>query len=128
MRTIISGEAPKAIGPYSQAVSANGFIFVSGQIALDPATQQLIQGEVGPQTERVLSNISGILKAAGSSMQNVVRCVVFLRSMNDFAAMNEIYARFFKGVLPARSTVEVAGLPRNSLIQIEVTALEGSSL
>jgi 2-iminobutanoate/2-iminopropanoate deaminase len=123
MRTIASKDAPKAIGPYSQAVSANGFIFVTGQVALDPTTQQLIEGGIAPQTERVLRNISGILKAAGSSMENVVRCVVFLKSMNDFEEMNKSYAKFFTGDLPARSTVEVAALPRNGLIEIEATAL-----
>jgi 2-iminobutanoate/2-iminopropanoate deaminase len=123
MRTIASKDAPKAIGPYSQAVSANGFIFIAGQVALDPSTQQLIEGGVAPQTERVLRNISGILKTAGSSMENVVRCVVFLKSMNDFEAMNEVYAKFFTGTLPARSTVEVVALPKNGLVEIEATAL-----
>jgi 2-iminobutanoate/2-iminopropanoate deaminase len=124
MRSIVSNEAPKAIGPYSQAVRANGFIFLAGQIALDPATQEVIDGGVKPQTERVFRNISGILKAAGSSMENIVRCVVFLRSMDDYAAMNEVYATFFTSTLPARSTVEVARLPRNCLIEIEATALD----
>jgi 2-iminobutanoate/2-iminopropanoate deaminase len=102
MQSIVSNEAPKAIGPYSQAVRANGFIFLAGQIALDPTTQEVVDGGVKQQTERALKNISGILKAAGSSMENVVRCVVFLRSMEDYAAMNEVYATFFTSTSPSR--------------------------
>lgn len=124
MRTIATSDGPKAIGPYSQAIKANGFIFVSGQIPLDPATQRLVEGNTAQQTERVLQNISGILKGAGSSMEKVVRCVVFLKSMNDFAAMNEVYAGFFRKNPPARSTVEVSRLPKDCLIEIEATALE----
>jgi 2-iminobutanoate/2-iminopropanoate deaminase len=124
MRSVVSNDAPKAIGPYSQAVIANGFIFLAGQIALDPATKEVIDGGVKLQTERVLRSISEILKAAGSGMENIVRCVVFLRSMDDYAAMNEVYATFFTSNLPARSTVEVARLPRNCLIEIEATALD----
>jgi 2-iminobutanoate/2-iminopropanoate deaminase len=126
MRPTVSNDAPKAIGPYSQAVRANGFIFLAGQIALDPTTQEMITGSVELQTERVLRNISAILKTAGSSMENVVRCTVFLKSMNDFAVMNKIYATFFTGTLPARTAVEVSGLPRNCLIEIEATALENN--
>ena len=120
---IATNDAPKAIGPYSQAIKANGFVFISGQIPLDPATQQLIQGDVAAQTERVLQNLSGILKAAGSSMQQVVRCGVFLKSMSDFADMNEVYSRYFTQNAPARSTVEVARLPKDVLVEIDVIAV-----
>ena len=124
MREVIAtNDAPKAIGPYSQAIKANGFVFISGQIPLDPATQQLIQGDVAAQTERVLQNLSGILKAAGSSMQQVVRCGVFLKSMSDFADMNEVYSRYFTQNAPARSTVEVARLPKDVLVEIDVIAV-----
>lgn len=125
MRSVVStNNAPNPIGPYSQAIKANGFIFVTGQIPLDPTTQQIIEGSVTQQAERALQNISGILRAAGSSMDKVVRCVVFLKNMNDFAAMNEVYGKFFSGNPPARSTVEVARLPKDCLIEIEATALE----
>src|ERR1700735_943293 len=96
MREVIAtNDAPKAIGPYSQAIKANGFVFISGQIPLDPATQQLVEGDVAAQTERVLQNLSGILKSAGSSLEQVVKCGVFLTSMSDFTAMNEVYGRYF---------------------------------
>lgn len=124
MRTIVSSDAPEAIGPYSQAVRANGFIFLAGQIALDPTTQEVIEGGVELQADRVLRNISAILKTAGSSMESVVRCTVFLKNMNDFAVMNKIYAKFFTGTLSAGTAVEVAGLPRNCLTEIEATALD----
>lgn len=124
MRSIVSNDAPQGNGPYSQAVRINGFIFLAGQIALDPTTQEMIKGGVELQTERVLGNISAILKAAGSRMENIVRCVVFLRSMDDFARMNEVYGKFFTGTRPARTTVEVSGLPKNCLIEIEATAHE----
>ncbi|HEY4901061.1 MAG TPA: RidA family protein [Terriglobales bacterium] len=124
MRQVISTNAgPKAIGPYSQAVKANGLVFLSGQIPLDPATQQLIAGDVAAQTERVLQNITGILTAAGSSLAQVVKTTVFLKSMNDFAAMNEVYGRHFTADPPARSTVEVARLPKDVLVEIDVIAL-----
>ena len=124
MREVIATDAgPKAIGPYSQAINANGLVFLSGQIPLDPATQQLIGGDVGAQTERVLQNIAGILTAAGSSLGQVVKTTVFLKSMNDFAAMNEVYARHFTAAPPARSTVEVARLPKDVLVEIDVIAL-----
>jgi 2-iminobutanoate/2-iminopropanoate deaminase len=124
MRQIIAtNDAPKAIGPYSQAIKANGFVFVSGQIALDPATQQLVEGDVAAQTERVLQNLTAILTAAGSSLSNVVKTSVFLKSMSDFAAMNPVYARYFTGDPPARSTVAVAALPRDVLVEIDVIAL-----
>jgi 2-iminobutanoate/2-iminopropanoate deaminase len=125
MRAIVLSDAAEVIGPYSQAVSANGFIFLAGQIPIDPTTHEVIEGGVELQADRVFRNISAILKAAGSNMENVVRCTVFLKSMNDFAAVNKIYAKFFTGTpLPARTTVEASGLPRNCLIEIEATALE----
>jgi 2-iminobutanoate/2-iminopropanoate deaminase len=120
---IATNEGPKAIGPYSQGIKANGFIFLSGQIPLDPATQQLISGDVAAQTERVLQNLAGILKAAGSSLQQVVKTTVFLKNMSEFAAMNEVYGRYFTDAPPARSTVEVARLPKDVLVEIDVIAL-----
>lgn len=124
MRNVISTpNAPKAIGPYSQAIKANGFVFVSGQVAFDPATQQIINGGISEQTDRVLKNLSAILSAAGTSLQNVVRSTVFLKNMNDFVAMNEVYAKFFNATPPARSTVEVARLPKDVLVEIDVIAL-----
>jgi len=124
MREVIATDVgPKAIGPYSQAIKANGFVFLSGQITLDPATQQLIDGDVAAQTERVLQNLSGILQAAGSSLAQVVKTTVFLKNMSDFTAMNEVYARHFIQAPPARSTVEVARLPKDVLVEIDVIAL-----
>ena len=124
MRDVIStDQGPKAIGPYSQAIRAHGFVFLSGQIPLDPATQQLIEGDISAQTLRVLKNIEGILTASGSSLKKVVKTTVFLKSMNDFAAMNEVYGKFFVQNPPARSTVEVSRLPKDVLVEIEVTAL-----
>ena len=124
MRTVVStSEAPTAVGPYSQAVMGGGFIFVSGQLALDPATQQIIEGDPGQQTDRALQNIAAILQASGSSLHKVVRCGVFLKNMGDFAAMNEVYGRYFTSTPPARSTVEVARLPKDVLVEIDVIAL-----
>lgn len=124
MRDVISIQrAPKALGPYSQAIRANGFVFVSGQIPIDPATGQLVEGDVRVQTERVLKNISAILWEAGSELDKVVKATVFLKNMNDFPAMNECYAQFWKKDPPARSTVEVAQLPRNVLVEIDVIAI-----
>ena len=125
MREIISTkDAPQAIGPYSQAVKANGFIFTSGQVAIDPANQQVIEGDVAAQTDRVLRNLSEILEAAGSGLGKVVRCTVFLKNMNDFAAMNGVYGKYFGSAPPARSTVEVARLPKDVLVEIDAIALE----
>ncbi len=121
---IATNDAPKAIGPYSQAIRANGFIFVSGQTPIDPANQQLITGGVPEQTERVLRNIEAILKQAGSSMAKIVRCGVFLKDMNDFAAMNEVYAKFFPNDPPARSTIQAARLPKDCMVEIDAIALE----
>lgn len=125
MHEIISTkDAPKAIGPYSQGIKANGFVFVSGQVAIDPATQQVITGDIAAQTDRVLRNLSEILEAAGSGLGKAVRCGVFLKSMNDFAAMNEVYGKYFSSAPPARSTVEVSRLPKDVLVEIDVIALE----
>jgi 2-iminobutanoate/2-iminopropanoate deaminase len=125
MRSVISTkDAPEAIGPYSQAVKANGFVFTSGQVAIDPATQQVIAGDISAQTDRVLRNLSEILEAAGSGLGKVVRCTVFLKNMNDFAAMNAVYGKYFGSAPPARSTVEVARLPKDVQVEIDVIALE----
>lgn len=125
MREIISTkDAPQAIGPYSQAIKANGFIFTSGQIAIDPANQQVIAGDVAAQTDRVLRNLSEILEAAGSGLGKVVRCTVFLKSMDDFSAMNAVYGKYFGSSPPARSTVEVERLPKDVRVEIDVIALE----
>lgn len=115
--------APKAIGPYSQAIKANGLIFASGQIPLDPQTMQVIDGGIREQTERVLNNLKAVLEAAGSSLNRVVKTTVFLADLNDFGDMNEVYGSFFGDSLPARSTVEVARLPRDVRIEIDVIAL-----
>ena len=124
MREVISTDAgPKAIGPYSQAIKANGFVFVSGQVPFDPATQQLVVGDIAVQTDRVLQNLSGILKAAGSSLDKAVKVGVFLKNISDFAAMNEVYGRYFTQAPPARATVEVARLPKDVLVEIDVIAL-----
>lgn len=124
MREVVATQnAPQAIGPYSQAIKANGFIFASGQIPIDPATNQLMSGDIAAQTERVLKNVSAILEAAGSNLRNVVRTTVFLKNMGEFAQMNEVYARFFGLNPPARSTVEVARLPKDVLVEIDVIAL-----
>jgi 2-iminobutanoate/2-iminopropanoate deaminase len=124
MRDVIStDQAPKAIGPYSQAIRAAGMIFTSGQVAIDPATQQVIAGDVAAQTDRVLKNLTAILHASGSSLDKVLRCTVFLKNMGDFAAMNEVYGRYFTATPPARSTVEVARLPKDVLVEIDVIAL-----
>ena len=126
MQSIQTDLAPQAIGPYSQAIKvtgANGFIFASGQIPLDPATMQLVDGEIRVQTERVLQNVKAVLEAAGSSLDQVVKTTVFLADMNDFAAMNEVYATFFGASRPARSTVQAARLPRDVKVEIEVIAL-----
>lgn len=124
MKDIIStAQGPKAIGPYSQAIRANGFIFVSGQIALEPATGQAVEGDIAQQTERVLENLKGILEAAGSALDFAVKTTVFLKDMGDFAAMNQVYARYFPSDPPARSTVEVARLPRDVRVEIELIAI-----
>ena len=124
MREVVSTpDAPQAIGPYSQAIKAGGLVFTAGQVAIDPATGQVVAGDVAAQTERVMKNLAAILQAAGSSMEKVVRCGVFLKSMNDFAAMNEVYGRYFTAAPPARSTVEVSRLPKDVLVEIDGIAL-----
>jgi 2-iminobutanoate/2-iminopropanoate deaminase len=120
---IATKDAPQALGPYSQAIKANGFIFVSGQLAIDPSTQQVISGDMAAQTDRVLRNVSAILEAAGSTLDKVVRVCVFLKNMDDFAAMNEVYGKYFLSIRPARSTVGVSRLPKDVLVEIEVIAL-----
>ena len=123
LQTIHSDDAPKAIGPYAQAVRANGFLFTAGQIALDPQTMEVVDGDVGAQTEQVLSNLTAVLAAAGTSWAHVVKTTVFLRDMADFAAVNAIYARVLGEARPARSTVAVAGLPREVRVEIEAVAV-----
>lgn len=124
MREVITTrDGPPALGPYSQAIRANGFVFVSGQVAIDPVTNTLVGGDVSFQTDRILKNLSGILQAAGSGLEKVVRTTVFLKNMGDFAAMNEAYGKYFPSAPPARSTVEVARLPKDMLIEIDVIAL-----
>jgi 2-iminobutanoate/2-iminopropanoate deaminase len=120
---IHTGDAPAAIGPYSQGMAVGEMVFTAGQIALDPATMEVVEGGVAEQTERVLRNLAAILGAAGSSLQRVVKTTVFLKSMADFTAMNEVYGRYFGEHKPARSTVEVARLPKDVLVEIEAVAL-----
>jgi 2-iminobutanoate/2-iminopropanoate deaminase len=123
IETVATDRGPKAIGPYSQAIRANGFVFLSGQIPLDPKTQQVVEGDIAVQTERVLENLRGVAEAAGSSLQRAIKTTVFLADMNDFAAMNEVYGRYFAAHSPARSTVEVSRLPRNVRVEIDLVAL-----
>ncbi len=123
MKKIISTDrAPKAIGPYSQAVISNGWAFLSGQIPLDPTTNQIVEGGIGVQTERVLENLKSVLEAAGSSLDRVVKTTVYLKDMGEFAIMNEVYGRYFTSNAPARATVEVARLPRDVRVEIECIA------
>jgi len=123
IETVATDRGPKAIGPYSQAIRANGFVFLSGQIPLDPKTEQVVEGDIAVQTQRVLENLKGVVEAAGSSLQRVVKATVFLADMDDFAAMNEVYGRYFGAHPPARSTVEVSRLPRNARVEIDLVAL-----
>ncbi len=118
-----SDRAPLPIGPYSQAIRANGLLFLAGQLALDPATGQFLPGDIKAQTKRVMQNLAAVLEAAGSSMDRVVKTTIFLKDMNDFGAMNEEYASFFRELPPARTTVQAARLPRDALIEIECIAL-----
>jgi 2-iminobutanoate/2-iminopropanoate deaminase len=123
MKEIVTTDrGPKPIGPYSQAVKTNGFLYLSGQVALDPKTNEMSTGDIRQQTERALENIKGILEAAGSNLHHVVKSTVFLKDMNDFPAMNEVYARYFTAAPPARSTVQAARLPKDALVEIEVIA------
>ncbi|HTC40289.1 MAG TPA: RidA family protein [Candidatus Acidoferrales bacterium] len=119
---ILTNRGPKPIGPYSQAIKSNGFLFVSGQVALDPQTGEFVGADIRQQTERVLENLKGILEASGASFHHVVKTTVFLKDMNDFAAMNEVYARYFTAAPPARSTVQAARLPKDALVEIELIA------
>ena len=121
-KEISTTAAPSAIGPYSQAIEANGFVFASGQIPLDPATGSFVEGGVSEQAEQCLKNVQAVLEAAGCTLQDVVKATVFLQDIGDFAAVNEVYGRYFKGVCPARSAVAVAALPKDALVEIEVIA------
>jgi 2-iminobutanoate/2-iminopropanoate deaminase len=124
VKEVISTEkAPKAIGPYSQAIRANGVIFTAGQIAFDPVTGQIVEGDITRQTARVFENLKAIVEAAGSSLDKAVKATVYLKDMNDFAAMNEVYTRYFPANPPARSTVEVTRLPRDVRIEIDLIVL-----
>lgn len=122
MQTISTPDAPKAIGPYSQGIVVNGFLFTAGQIALDPATMEVVTGGITEQTERVMLNLRNVLAAAGLTFNNVVKTTVFLQEMSEFAAMNEVYAKHFGTHRPARSTVAVGGLPRGVRVEIELIA------
>ena len=124
MKEVIStAHGPKAIGPYSQAIRANGFIFISGQVAFDPSTGNLLEGDIAAQTDRVMKNLKAIVEAAGSTLDKVVKTTVFLKDMNEFTKMNEVYGKYFAAAPPARATVEVARLPRDVRVEIELIAL-----
>lgn len=125
MDQIKTDKAPAAIGPYSQAIVANGFLFSAGQIALDPATGQMVEGDVMRQTERVMENLQAVLDAAGLKWKDVVRTTVYLHDMADFPKVNEIYGRWIGDARPARSTVQVTALPRGGLVEIDMTAVTG---
>ena len=122
LRAVHTDRAPAAIGPYSQAIAVNGFLFTAGQIALDPATGQVVAGDVTAQTERVLANLAAVLEAAGAGWSSVVKTTVFLHDMNDFPAVNQVYGRVLGSARPARSTVQVAALPRGVLVEIDAIA------
>lgn len=120
---IRTDRAPKAIGPYEQAIKVDGFVFTAGQIPIDPKTGNIVEGGIVPQTRQVLENLKGVLEASGSSLDRVVKATVFLKNMADFAAMNEVYAEYLGGAKPARSTVAVAEIPRGALVEIDLVAL-----
>lgn len=122
IKEIKTAKAPQAIGPYSQAIEANGFVFCSGQIAIDPATGKLMTGTIEEQTRLVLNNLKAVLETAGSSLEKVVKCTVFLQDMNDFSKMNAVYGEFFKPPYPARAAVQVARLPKDVKVEIEAIA------
>ena len=124
MKAIHTTQAPAAIGPYSQAIEVNGFVFASGQIPIDPATGEFVEGGIQEQTRQALTNASNILKQAGTDLDHVVKTTVFLSSITDFAAMNEIYAQFFTEPYPARSAVAVKDLPKGALVEVEVLAVK----
>lgn len=119
---VLTERGPKPIGPYSQALRASGLLFVSGQVSLDPATSEMTGTDAAQQTQRVMENVKAILEAGGSNLNHVVKTTVFLKDMNDFAAMNEVYAKYFTAAPPARSTVQVTRLPKDALVEIEVIA------
>jgi 2-iminobutanoate/2-iminopropanoate deaminase len=125
VRTVHTNSAPAAIGPYSQGVVAGGFLFTAGQIALDPATGQIVEGDVVAQTERVMKNLTAVLGEAGTSWDRVVKTTIFLQDMADFAKVNEVYGRVIGNARPARSTVQVAGLPRGVLVEIDAVVAVG---
>ena len=125
LERVETANAPAAIGPYSQAIIANGFVYTAGQIPLDPATGELVEGDIATQSRRVMESLKAILEQAGSSLQNVVKTTVFLKSMDDFAAMNAVYAEYFGEHKPARSTVQAAKLPRDVNVEIEAVAVVG---
>jgi 2-iminobutanoate/2-iminopropanoate deaminase len=125
LSAVSSASAPKALGPYSQAIRAGQFLFVSGQVPIDPATGELVQGSIGNQARRALQNIGEILKAGGASFQHVVRTTVYLADLADFPAMNEVYGTFFTPPQPARSTIQAAKLPKDARIEIDVIAYLG---
>lgn len=126
IETLHTDRAPKAIGPYAQAVRANGFLFTAGQIALDPESMEVVAGDVSAQAEQVLKNLAAVLESAGAAWSDVVKTTVFLRDMGDFAAVNAVYARVMGDARPARSTVAVAGLPRDVRVEIELVAAVGN--
>ena len=123
MQTVQTDQAPAAIGPYSQAIVANGFVFTAGQVPFDPQSMQLVEGDIAAQTEQVMKNVAAILRQAGADLSTVVKTTVFLKDKNDFAAMNEVYARHFGEHKPARSTVQAARLPRDVSVEIEAIAV-----
>lgn len=122
-QAVLTSKAPQPIGPYSQAIRVNGMVFCSGQIPLDAQTGQIVSSEIKTQTRKVMENLQAVLREAGSDLDRVVKSTIFLKSMNDFPAVNEVYGSFFSATPPARSTVEVARLPKDVLVEIEVIAL-----
>jgi 2-iminobutanoate/2-iminopropanoate deaminase len=125
LKIVNTDTAPKAIGPYSQAVIAGGFVYISGQIPINPKTAEVVQGDIESQTIQVIENLKNVLKAAGSDIEKVVKATVFIKNMNDFSIVNEVYAKYFIKDFPARSCVEVVRLPKDVLVEIEVVALVG---
>ena len=123
LEVILTKDAPRPVGPYSQAIKSGGFVFASGQIAIDPATGKMIDGDIRAQTERVMKNLSAVLAGAGSNMNRVVKATVLLKNMSDFAAMNEVYGEFFTSTPPSRTTLQAAGLPKDALVEIDLVAL-----
>ena len=122
MTAVSSADAPKAIGPYSQGIRVGAFLFLSGQVGLDPATGEMVDGDVAAQTRRVLENLAAVLKSAGLSLANVARTTIYLADMNDFAKVNEVYGSYFSEPYPARATVQVARLPRDARVEIDAVA------